>query len=88
MFLRGQMESNELVAYVIAQVLAGIFAALVVIILEFDTDQAAKFAGAGKMLIVEFLFTFALAYVVLNVGIPGGTEGTGQSARRPPLSAV
>lgn len=39
-----------------------------VIILEFDADQAAKFAGAGKMLIVEFLFTFALAYVVLNVG--------------------
>jgi hypothetical protein len=55
---------------------------VVVIILEFDADQAAKFAGAGKMLIVEFLFTFALAYVGLNVAIAGNTEGTGQSARR------
>jgi hypothetical protein len=34
------------------------------------------------MLIVEFLFTFALAYVGLNVAIAGNTEGTGQSARR------
>jgi hypothetical protein len=31
-------------------------------------------AGAGKMLIVEFLFTFALAYVVLNVATTRGTR--------------
>ena len=32
-------------------------------------------ASDGKMLIVEFLFTFALAWVVLNVATARGTEG-------------
>ena len=73
--LRGKMESNEWVAYVVAQILAALVAALVVTILEFDAEEAAEFAGAGKMLIVEFLFTFALAYVVLNVATALGTEG-------------
>ena len=73
--LRGKMDQNEYVAYLIAQVLAGVIAALVVIILEFDFDEAAALAGAGKMLIVEFLFTFALAWVVLNVATARGTEG-------------
>ena len=74
-FLRGKMESNEYGAYVITQILAGIVAALIVIVLDYDADQAAEFAGVGKMLIVEFLFTFALAYVVLNVATTRGTEG-------------
>ena len=73
--LRGKMTQNEFVAYVVTQFVAGVVAALVVIILEFDPDEAADLAGAGKMLIVEFLFTFALAYVVLNVATTRGTEG-------------
>ena len=32
-------------------------------------------AGDGKMLIAEFLFTFALCYVVLNVATAKDTEG-------------
>jgi len=74
-FLRGKMDSAEFAAYFVVQVIAGIVAALVIIILGFDFDEAANFAGAGKMLIVEFLFTFALAYVVLNVATARGTEG-------------
>jgi aquaporin Z len=74
-FLRGKMSQNELGAYVVAQIAAAILAGLVVIILEFDPDEAAAVAGAGKMLIVEFLFTFALAWVVLNVATARGTEG-------------
>jgi aquaporin Z len=74
-FLRGKMESNEYAAYVVTQILGGIVAALIVIVLDYDADEAADFAGAGKMLIVEFLFTFALAYVVLNVATARGTEG-------------
>ena len=74
-FLRGKMASNEFVAYVVTQIVAGIVAALIVIILDFDFDESANLAGAGKMLIVEFLFTFALAYVVLNVATSAGTEG-------------
>jgi aquaporin Z len=73
-FLRGKMTQNEWVAYMGTQVAAGVVAALIVIILAFDPDEAAELAGAGKMLIVEFLFTFALAYVVLNVATSRGTE--------------
>jgi aquaporin Z len=71
---RGKMTSDEFVPYVVVQVAAALLAGLVVIILGYDPDTAADVAGAGKMLIVEFLFTFALAYVVLNVATARGTE--------------
>jgi aquaporin Z len=74
-YVRGKMEQNEYVAYMVTQVLAGIVAALVIIILNYDFNFTARVAGVGKMLIVEFLFTFALAYVVLNVATARGTEG-------------
>ena len=74
-FLRGKMSQSELGGYVAAQIAAAILAGLVVIILEYDPAEAAAVAGAGKMLIVEFLFTFALAWVVLNVATARGTEG-------------
>src|SRR6476620_4467436 len=74
-YLRGKMERTEFVPYIVTQVLAGIAAALVIIILGYDFNTASVVAGAGKMLIVEFLFTFALAYVVLNVATSRGTEG-------------
>jgi aquaporin Z len=72
--MRGKMTGDEFVPYVAAQVAAAVLAGLVVIILGYDPDSAVDVAGAGKMLIVEFLFTFALAYVVLNVATSRGTE--------------
>lgn len=74
-FLRGKMSLSELVAYAATQVAAAVVAGLVVILLGFDPNQAAPVAGAGKMLVAEFLFTFALAWVVLNVATARGTEG-------------
>ena len=74
-FVRGKMGQTELGAYAATQVAAAIVAGLVVIALGFDPDEAAEVAGAGKMLIAEFLFTFALAWVVLNVATARGTEG-------------
>jgi aquaporin Z len=73
-FLRGKMTGPEYSAYVVTQVLGAIVAAAVVIILGYNPNAAAKVAGAGKMLIVEFLFTFALCYVVLNVATAKRTE--------------
>lgn len=73
--MRGKMDSSEYLPYLVAQVLAAIAAGLVIIVLGYDFDSTAKLAGAGKMLIVEFLFTFALAWVVLNVATARGTEG-------------
>jgi aquaporin Z len=74
-FLRGKMTRNEYVAYVIVQVFAALVAAGVVSILGDTAKSAVPVAGAGKMLIAEFLFTFALAYVVLNVATAKATEG-------------
>jgi aquaporin Z len=73
--VRGKMDSTEFLPYLVAQVLAGVAAGVVIIILGYDFDSAANLAGAGKMLIVEFLFTFALAWVVLNTATARGTEG-------------
>lgn len=74
-YLRGKMTRNELVAYMMAQFAAAIVAGLLVIVLGYDFDHSGDFAGAGTMLVAEFLFTFALAYVVLNVATARGTEG-------------
>jgi aquaporin Z len=74
-FIRGKLPQAEFGPYVVAQVLGGVAAGVVIIILGYDFDKSADVAGAGKMLIVEFLFTFALAYVVLNVATARGTEG-------------
>jgi len=74
-FVRGKMAGNELGAYVIVQIVAAVVAGLVVVLLGYDADKAADLAGAGKMLVVEFLFTFALAWVVLNAATARGTEG-------------
>lgn len=75
-FLRGKMVSaGEYGAYVVTQLVAGVVAALIVIVLGFDYDEAIATGGAGKMLIAEFLFAFALAWVVLNVATARGTEG-------------
>jgi aquaporin Z len=74
-FLRRKMTPSEYVPYMVTQVLAGIVAAVVVIVLGYDPARPMAVAGAGKMLIVEFLFTFALAFVVLNVATAKGTEG-------------
>ena len=72
-FLRRKMPANEFLPYVVTQIAGAILAAIVVIILDFDADDSAEPAGAGKMLIVEF--TIALAWVVLNVATARGTQG-------------
>jgi aquaporin Z len=73
--IRGKLAHSELVPYVAVQLLAGIVAALVARIVNGGGGHAGALPGVGKELIVEFLFTFALAYVVLNVATAKGTEG-------------
>ncbi len=72
--IRGKMTSSEFGPYVVTQLLAGVVAALVARVVN-GGGHAGPFASGGKMLIVEFLFTFALAYVVLNVATARGTDG-------------
>ena len=72
--LRRRMAPNEFVAYLVAQFAAAVVAGLLVRYVG-GREPHAIVASSGKMLIVEFLFTFALAWVVLNVATARGTEG-------------
>ena len=72
---RSKMTPDELGAYAATQLVAAVLAGLVVVMLGFDPEDAAALAGAGKMLVAEFVFTFALVWVILNVATARGTEG-------------
>jgi aquaporin Z len=72
---RGKLPFKDYVAYIVAQLVAGTAAAGVVGVLGYDPLAPIRTASVGRMLVVEFLFTFALAFVVLNVATSRGTEG-------------
>lgn len=76
-FLRGRCELRDVGPYWGAQFLAGLAAALLVnVVLQGRVDPAiiALHPTIGS-LIVEFLFTFALCWVVLNVATAKDTMG-------------
>ena len=73
--VRGKLSPRDWLGYVITQLLAGCAAAGVVAALGYSFPAPAHTAGIGAMLVVEFLFAFALCYVVLNVATARGTEG-------------
>jgi aquaporin Z len=72
--VRGRLPGDEFLPYLFAQLAGAIVAALVFLAVE-DEAVAGEFAGAGTMLVVEFLFTFALCWVVLHTATAVGTEG-------------
>ena len=65
--LRGRCTYSDAVGYWIAQLLAGVVAALLVGFLRGAPAEAAVPPATVEALLVEFLFTFALVFVVLNV---------------------
>ncbi|HVS52680.1 MAG TPA: aquaporin [Opitutaceae bacterium] len=76
-FLRGRCAARDVVPYWVAQFLAGGVAALLVnYVLQGRVDAAVIAAHPTiRSFIVECLFTFALAWVVLNVATAKGTVG-------------
>lgn len=74
-FLRGKLSSRDLVVYWVAQIIAGIIAAYTVIYLKGNAAQTPIQLIPLKALLAEFLFTFALCYVVLNVATAPQTAG-------------
>lgn len=73
--LRGKATPMEMVTYWVAQILGAVLAALVVTSLKETAQIVATIPPTTPSLIAEFVFTFALAYVVLNVATTRGTEG-------------
>ncbi len=74
-FLRGKCPVADVVWYWVAQVLGGVAAAAVALYLKGNPTVEAAMLNVPKALIAEFLFTFALCYVVLNVATAKGTSG-------------
>ena len=73
-FVRGRMLANEFAAYVVTQLVAAVLAGFVARYVG-GKEAHITTASSGKMLIAEFLFTFALAWVVLHVATSRGTLG-------------
>jgi len=77
LLLRGKMPKSDFAPYVAAQLLGSLAAAAVVQLITGNTFAPSPAAGSGMLapLLVEVLFTFALALVVLNVATHKGTAG-------------
>ena len=75
--LRGKMEIRDLVPYFVSQILGAFAAGCVVYQVTGNTfaPSPAATASVTGALLVELLFTFALALVVLNVATAPATQG-------------
>ena len=74
-YLRGRLVLNDLVSYWIAQLLAAVVAAYLSIYFKGAPHGMPLVLNVSKAFIGEFLFTFALCYVVLNVATAKATQG-------------
>jgi aquaporin Z len=74
-FLRGKCAQSDVVPYWIAQLGAGAVAALAVSFILGGRPAAPALHGTVPSVVVEGLFTFALAWVVLNTATAKGTSG-------------
>ena len=76
MLIRGKLKTGDVVPYWIAQFIAGAVAALLVSkLLRAGISVTPLVPKLGPALLAEFLFTFALVYVVLNAATAEGTSG-------------
>lgn len=75
--LRGKLPSSDVVPYMVSQVLGAIVAAVIVYVITGQTFAPAPGATASPVaiLLVEVLYTFALALVVLNTATHAKTKG-------------
>ena len=75
--LRGKISLTEAIGYMIVQISGAVIASVIVIYLLNDKipEMAVEMTNSTKGLLAEFLGTFALAYVVLNVATSKATSG-------------
>lgn len=73
--IRGRHSKAEVVPYWVAQVLGAAAASFIAMTLKNGSGEATAPANIVNAGLSEFLYTFALAYVVLNVATAKGTSG-------------
>ncbi len=74
-YVRGKLSVNDLIAYMVAQFIAGAVAAGLVLFLKGFPALTPAVWQIVPALITEFLFAFALCFVVLNSATARGTSG-------------
>jgi len=74
-WLRGKIERKDVVGYMIAQVVGAVLAALAVKYLKAGVEVVPMNLPILPALLAEFLFTFALVFVMLNTATAKGTAG-------------
>jgi aquaporin Z len=74
-WLRGRCATADVIPYWISQILGAIMAAFLTLYLKNDPAVAPQELKISHALIAEFVGTFALAYVVLNVATAKATSG-------------
>jgi aquaporin Z len=74
-FVRGKATIHDLIGYIVLQVVAASVAALLVLWFKGGAPLTLPDLDIPQVMASEFLFTFALAYVVLNVATARGVEG-------------
>jgi aquaporin Z len=74
-WIRGKCDTKDVVPYMIAQVAAAIVAAVTVMFLYHEGRSPMHIEKVPAALLAEFLFTFALAYVVLNAATAKANSG-------------
>ena len=73
--IRGKVNGTDVVPYMVAQLTGAMMAALAVKFLRAGVAVTPITPHVGPALLAEFLFTFALVYVVLNAATAEGTSG-------------
>ncbi len=73
-WLRGKASASGAAAYWVAQIAAGVVAAAIVLFLK-DSSATTATYEVIPAIVAEFLFAFALAFVVLNVATAKSTDG-------------
>jgi len=74
-WIRGRCERKDVAPYMLVQLIGAIVAAGIVKFLKGGAAAAPMTIAVGPALLAEILFTFALAFVVLNVATTKGTSG-------------
>ena len=74
-WLRGKCATKDVVPYMISQIIGSVLAALAVKYLKTGATVTPMSLSTLPALLAEFLFTFALVFVVLNTATAKGTAG-------------
>lgn len=74
-WLRGQGAAKDVAPYMISQIIGAVLAAFAVKFLKQGAPVTPLQPATLPALLAEFLFTFALVYVVLNTATAKGTSG-------------